>query len=240
MHLDFFKCFRMPPKRDIGWEHANPVGGDKKTVQCHYCGQVIHGGITRLKQHIAHISGQVGACPRAHPDLILTLRKHLNDGKSKRAKVKKRKAAFVDAFHSNSMYGCVHAIDDEDDESDSGEDDLSQLERMQLKLAMEESGCMALIEEKRDENRVSRARPVTIDWNRSLYNDANVINCNDDGGDIDEEGLSDLEDKQLKQALQESRYMAFLEEERQRDSFFRACHNAASWSGIFQFSVINF
>ena len=51
--------FKMASKHDIGWEHAEPVGGSRRTTKCKYCGKVIHGGITRLKQHIAHISGQV-------------------------------------------------------------------------------------------------------------------------------------------------------------------------------------
>ena len=54
----------MTSKHDIGWEHAKPVGGSRRTTKCKYCGKVIHNGITRLKQHIAHISGQVEGCPR--------------------------------------------------------------------------------------------------------------------------------------------------------------------------------
>ena len=49
----------MASKHDIGWEHVEPLGGNRRTPKCKYCGKVIHGGITRLKQHIAHISRQV-------------------------------------------------------------------------------------------------------------------------------------------------------------------------------------
>nr|CAN77268.1 hypothetical protein VITISV_032497 [Vitis vinifera] len=49
----------MASKHDIGWEHAEPVDGSRRTTKCKYCEKVIHGGITRLKQHIAHIFGQV-------------------------------------------------------------------------------------------------------------------------------------------------------------------------------------
>ena len=52
----------MVPKHDIGWEHAEPFGGNRRTPKCKNCGKVIHGGITKLKQHIAHISGQVEGC----------------------------------------------------------------------------------------------------------------------------------------------------------------------------------
>ena len=56
---------------DIGWEHAEPVGGSRRTTKCKYYGKVIHGSITRLKQHIAHISGQVEECPRVSVDIVL-------------------------------------------------------------------------------------------------------------------------------------------------------------------------
>ena len=46
----------MTSKHDIGWEHTEPVGGSRKTTKCKYCGKVIHGCITRLKQHTAHMS----------------------------------------------------------------------------------------------------------------------------------------------------------------------------------------
>ena len=42
-------------QRDIGWEHDTPVGVSRKLVKCNYCGKQVHGGITRLKQHIAHV-----------------------------------------------------------------------------------------------------------------------------------------------------------------------------------------
>ncbi|RVW91836.1 hypothetical protein CK203_030135 [Vitis vinifera] len=33
----------MASKHDIGWEHAKPVGGSRRTTKCKYCGKVIHG-----------------------------------------------------------------------------------------------------------------------------------------------------------------------------------------------------
>ena len=52
----------MTSKYDIGWEHAEPVSGSRRTTKCKYCGKVIHESITRLKQQIAHISRQVEEC----------------------------------------------------------------------------------------------------------------------------------------------------------------------------------
>lgn len=173
-----------------------------------------------MKQHIAHIAGQVVACPRSPPDVTLELKKHLNDGKSERTTMKNRKAAALDSFYDRSLCGYMHGIDNKNDgvcECDTGEDELSSLETMQLELAMEESRQTALIEELHRKSHVSRYRPVTVGCDRSLSTEANVINSDDDDGqDVDQKGLSDMEVKQLKQALKESRYMAFLEEEQRK------------------------
>ena len=71
--------FKMASKHDIGWEHAEPVGGSKRTTKCKYYGKVIHGGITRLKQHIAHISGQLEGCPRVSVEVSCSVRQHMSN-----------------------------------------------------------------------------------------------------------------------------------------------------------------
>ena len=48
----------MGPNQVIGWDHATPIGNDRKVTKCNYCGKIIHGGITRMKQHIGHVVGQ--------------------------------------------------------------------------------------------------------------------------------------------------------------------------------------
>ena len=67
----------MPSKHDIGWEHAEPIG-DSRTTKCKYCGKVIHSGITRLKQHITHIFGQVEGCPRVPVEMSHSVRQHMS------------------------------------------------------------------------------------------------------------------------------------------------------------------
>ena len=69
----------MASKHDIGWEHAESIGGSRRTMKCKYYGKVIHGGITRLKQHIAHISGQVEGCPRVLVEVSHSVRQHMFD-----------------------------------------------------------------------------------------------------------------------------------------------------------------
>ncbi|KAK4412682.1 hypothetical protein Salat_2915300 [Sesamum alatum] len=59
----------MAPKLNNGWEHATPVGGDRKKCKCSYYGKVVHSGITRLKQHIAQVSENAEACTRVPSEI---------------------------------------------------------------------------------------------------------------------------------------------------------------------------
>ncbi|XP_019416377.1 PREDICTED: uncharacterized protein LOC109327662 [Lupinus angustifolius] len=52
------------PSEDIGWHFGTQVPEHRNNIKCNLCGKVIMGGITRLKQHIAHYKGQVVGCPR--------------------------------------------------------------------------------------------------------------------------------------------------------------------------------
>ena len=75
LHLILFKC-RMPPREefptkglegapsdDIGWHFGKPTML-RGQVECKLCGRIVTGGITRFKEHIAHKTGNVSACPR--------------------------------------------------------------------------------------------------------------------------------------------------------------------------------
>ncbi|XP_027150184.1 uncharacterized protein LOC113750408 [Coffea eugenioides] len=63
--------------KDIGWEHGKPVGGNRKIVRCNYCGKVMYGGITKLKAHVGHVTGQVEPCPRASREVTDVMKMHL-------------------------------------------------------------------------------------------------------------------------------------------------------------------
>lgn len=65
----------MPPKRDIGWDFCTPVGDGSKCIKCNYCGRTITGGITRVKEHIAHISGNVERCTKAPKEATAIIRR---------------------------------------------------------------------------------------------------------------------------------------------------------------------
>lgn len=206
----------MAPKQDIGWQYADLVGVDKRVVRCRFCMKVIHGGITRFKQHIAHIAGQVEACPEAPPEVTQMIKTCLNEGATQKAAMRKQKAVAFDAFHSNGLFHRRSIMDyddddDDDDDSDVGEAFLSNIEKMQLEKAIKESLDMA------GKCHKSRSQPTTTYNNGSPCNGEHVIDREDvceDG--IGENGLSDLEIKQLKQALRESRLMASLEGHRRK------------------------
>ncbi|XP_027083623.1 uncharacterized protein [Coffea arabica] len=72
----------MAPNQDIDWDQATPVGNDRKVAKCNYCAKIVHGGITRMKQHIGHVAGQVEACQAAPRDIRELLKKHLIQGSS--------------------------------------------------------------------------------------------------------------------------------------------------------------
>ena len=80
----------MASKHDIGWEHAEPIG-DSRTTKCKYCGKVIHGGITILKLHIAHISKQVEGCPHVPVEVSHSVRQHMFDIAKEKTQLKKKK-----------------------------------------------------------------------------------------------------------------------------------------------------
>src|SRR5262245_25776743 len=82
------------PSDDIGWHFGTPIAGNRNNITCKICEKVIRGGITRLKQHIAHYKGQVAGCPRVTTFVRENMMKLLMDGKAKKIDSKKRKEEF--------------------------------------------------------------------------------------------------------------------------------------------------
>jgi len=84
-----------PKQRDIGWEHGTPVGESRKLIKCNYCGKQVLGGITRLKQHIAHVPGQLEGCLWVLKEVSQIMR-HLSEGSKERAAIKSKKSDLWD------------------------------------------------------------------------------------------------------------------------------------------------
>ncbi|PSR92451.1 Alanine--tRNA ligase [Actinidia chinensis var. chinensis] len=62
---------------DPGWEHGIAQDERKKKVRCNYCGKIVSGGIYRLKQHLARLSGEVTYCDKAPEEVCLKMRENL-------------------------------------------------------------------------------------------------------------------------------------------------------------------
>ncbi|EYU33969.1 hypothetical protein MIMGU_mgv1a018275mg [Erythranthe guttata] len=145
----------MGPKTDIGWDFGDMVGENRKKIKCKLCQVVTTGGITRLKQHIAHISGEVEACKKAPKGISVMLRKYLQESKTARELMKKRKETTIMSIREESRH--IHDVDTEsssenDDEQGSryaNKEYLSQMENKQLRNAMRESRKQAFDEEER-------------------------------------------------------------------------------------------
>ena len=69
---------------DVGWEYGFiPDKSNLDRLKCKLCGKVFGGGITRMKQHIAHVKGNVSSCPSSTKDDQLKCRNSINEGKLK-------------------------------------------------------------------------------------------------------------------------------------------------------------
>lgn len=62
---------------DPGWEHGVAQDEKKKKVRCNYCGKVVSGGIYRLKQHLARLTGEVTYCDKAPEEVCFRMRENL-------------------------------------------------------------------------------------------------------------------------------------------------------------------
>ncbi|CAL5213285.1 unnamed protein product [Lathyrus oleraceus] len=110
--------------KDIGWCFGTPKPGNRNNVRCKLCNVIIKGGITRLKQHISHMKGQVAACGRVTTMVRENMMKLLLDSKAKRNDSKRRKEEFEERLRR----------DDED-----ADEDVNTLIHDQLRYATQES-----------------------------------------------------------------------------------------------------
>ncbi|KAJ8431326.1 hypothetical protein Cgig2_013542 [Carnegiea gigantea] len=69
---------------DIGWHFGIAIDGSRKQVQCRFCSKVIRGGITRLKQHLAHKTGDVAPFPDVSAKVKRDMMKLLTEYKEKK------------------------------------------------------------------------------------------------------------------------------------------------------------
>ena len=108
-----------PKQRDIRWEHGTPVGGSRKLVKCNYYGKQVHDGITRLKQHIAHVPGQVEGCLRVSKEVSQIMR-YLSEGSKKRAAIKSKKERVMGSLSEEDFYDVTDENSDNEIEEVGG------------------------------------------------------------------------------------------------------------------------
>ncbi|KAF8392674.1 hypothetical protein HHK36_023023 [Tetracentron sinense] len=104
---------RSPGFIDPGWEHGIAQDERKKKVKCNYCGKIVSGGIYRLKQHLARISGEVTYCKKAPEEVYMKMKENMEgcrSGKKQRQSEDEERASLD--FHSND--------DDEEEEEHVG------------------------------------------------------------------------------------------------------------------------
>ncbi|XP_068660147.1 uncharacterized protein [Aristolochia californica] len=102
---------------DPGWEHGTALDDKKKKVKCNYCGKIVSGGIYRLKQHLARLSGEVTYCTKAPEEVYLKMKENLEGYRvGKKQKLEDEEQASLD----------LHSNDDFDDEEEPAEEQKSK------------------------------------------------------------------------------------------------------------------
>ena len=84
------KHFEMTLKHNISWEHVEPFDGNRRIPKCKYCGKIIHGSITRLKQHIARISGQVQGYSSVPAKVAQNIKLYMSNVSNEKIQMKKK------------------------------------------------------------------------------------------------------------------------------------------------------
>ncbi|KAJ8429414.1 hypothetical protein Cgig2_015635 [Carnegiea gigantea] len=99
---------------DIGWRFGIAIDGSRKQVECKFCSKVIRGGITRLKQHLAHKTGDIAPCPNVSAEVKRDMMKLLQDYKEKKRQktriARDLEDEITQSFHHNDY------VDDEEEE----------------------------------------------------------------------------------------------------------------------------
>ena len=73
---------------DIGWRFAKAIDGSRHKMSCKLCDKIITGGITRLKQHLAHQKDQLSRCPNVLIEIRKEMIRHLINVQGKKEKRK--------------------------------------------------------------------------------------------------------------------------------------------------------
>ncbi|CAO2822525.1 unnamed protein product [Amaranthus hypochondriacus] len=100
--------------RDIGWSFCTKVTDDGNVLKCNFCDKVIRGGITRLKEHLAHKRGNVAHCTNVSAPVQRDMASVLKEYKDKKVdKVIRTSELENELIRANN-----HGFEDDDDDDD--------------------------------------------------------------------------------------------------------------------------
>ena len=87
----------MPKALDLFWEYGDPDGGTNRAyLTCKLCGTRMTGGVTRLKYHMARLTGHdVRICIVSSPELIQKALEAIDEKDRKKEEAKRNKAERV-------------------------------------------------------------------------------------------------------------------------------------------------
>lgn len=119
---------------DPGWEHGIAQDEKKKKVKCNYCGKIVSGGIYRLKQHLARVSGEVTYCNKAPEEVYFRMKENLEGCRSN-----KKPRLFGD---NGQPYLSFNSNDDHDEEQE--DQDLHLEYRSKGKQLMDDRNLAAM------------------------------------------------------------------------------------------------
>ncbi|EYU33256.1 hypothetical protein MIMGU_mgv11b024298mg [Erythranthe guttata] len=173
----------MGPKSDKGLDFGDMVSDNRKKIKGKFCQVVTTGRITKLKQRITHISGEIVACKKGSERNFGNFAK-IASRKTAREIMKKRKETAIMSIREESRH--IHDIDtdsssENDDEQVSryaNKEYLSQMEKKQLRNAMRESRKQAFDEDERmrydDGHTGGTSRGQTSGTKRGIFRSSSV------------------------------------------------------------------
>ena len=98
---------------DPAWSFGEAVEINRLKIKWKFCGKVIHGGITRFKQHLGHISGNVAGCTEVPREVREQMKALLTQNKARKVEIKEKRRQEVDAARYE-VFGDEYFDEEED------------------------------------------------------------------------------------------------------------------------------
>lgn len=86
LFLHFLFLDKMVCSIDPAWTYGVPVNVKRTKIQYNYFHKEVNGGITSLKQHLAHKAGKVAKCPNVPQEVRREMKALLPARKKKKKK----------------------------------------------------------------------------------------------------------------------------------------------------------